>query len=203
MLGVMRASVGPAVGVCAAVDVHYPADGGARAAAVLAADPRFAQVLAELTATVPKVPPYHQGEFYLRELPPLREVLRDVTGLRLLLVDGYVDLDAQGRKGMGAHAHTAFGVPVIGVAKTSFPTATHALQVLRGKSARPLFVTAAGMPLDDATELVRTMAGRFRIPDVMRRADALARTGTPFRPQGSPPEPPAYRPGHELTTAGS
>lgn len=196
----------PAGQLCAAVDVHYPAHGGARAAAVLAADPSFSHVLAELTATVPQVPPYRQREFYLRELPPLRAVLREVADLSLLVVDGYVDLDAQGRPGLGAHAHAAFGVPVIGVAKTAFPTATHALLVLRGKSARPLFITAAGMPLDEAAELVSNMAGRFRLPDVMRRADALARTGLPLRLQGSPPEPPQYRPGADpqpLTAAGS
>jgi hypothetical protein len=32
----------PDCGVCAAVDVHYPSTGGARAAAVLAADAAFA-----------------------------------------------------------------------------------------------------------------------------------------------------------------
>ena len=39
----------PDFGVCAAVDVHYLPGGGARAAAVLAADTAFAQVLAERT----------------------------------------------------------------------------------------------------------------------------------------------------------
>ena len=59
-------------GVCAAVDVHYLGTGGARAAAVLAADAAFARVLAERTAVLPRVPPNRPGEFYLRELPPLR-----------------------------------------------------------------------------------------------------------------------------------
>ena len=48
----------PDIGVCAAVDVHYPRTGGARAAAVLAADAAFAHVLAERTAEVPRVLPY-------------------------------------------------------------------------------------------------------------------------------------------------
>jgi hypothetical protein len=48
----------PEFGVCAAVDVHYLSTGGARAAAVLAADAVFAHVLAERTAVVPRVPPY-------------------------------------------------------------------------------------------------------------------------------------------------
>ena len=124
-------------GMCAAVDVHYLSTGGARAAAVLAADAAFAHVLAERTAVLPRVPPYRPGEFHLRELPPLRVVLDDLSGLGLLVVDGYADLDPAGRPGLGAHAHAAFGIPVIGVAKSRFRTATHAVPVLRGSSGRP------------------------------------------------------------------
>ena len=145
-------------GVCAAVDVHYPSTGGARAAAVLAADAAFAHVLAERTAVLPRVPPYRPGEFYLRELPPLRAVLEDLSGLGLLVVDGYADLDPSGGPGLGACAHAEFGLPVIGVAKSRFRTATHAVPVLRGSSVRPLFVTAAGMPAGRAADLVRRMA---------------------------------------------
>jgi deoxyribonuclease V len=163
--------------VFAVVDVHYLGSGGARAAAVLAVDAAFSAVLDEWTALVPEVVPYRPGEFYLREMPPLRAVLRNVGGLGLLVVDGYVDLDPSGRPGLGGYAHAEFGVPVIGVAKSAFRTATHAVPVLRGRSAHPLFVTAAGMPSRDAAALVRHMAGRFRLPDALRRADALARTG--------------------------
>ena len=143
----------PESAVCAAVDVHYLSTGGARAAVVLAADAAFAHVLAERTAAVPWVPPYRPGKFYLRELPPLHAVLDDLSGLGLLVVDGYADLDPRGRPGLGAHAHAEFGVPVIGVAKSRFRTATHAVPVMRGSSVRPLFVTAAGMPAADATDL--------------------------------------------------
>jgi deoxyribonuclease V len=146
--------------VCAAVDVHYLRTGGARAAAVLAADAAFAHVLAERTAVIPPVPPYRPGEFSRRELPPLRAVLEDLRGLGLLVIDGYADLDPGGRPGLGAHAHAAFGVPVIGVAKSRFRAATHAVPVVRGSSVRPLLVTAAGMPAADAADLVRRMAGR-------------------------------------------
>jgi hypothetical protein len=68
------------------------------------------------------------------------------AGLGLLVIDGYADLDPGGRPGLGAHAHRDFVIPVIGVAKSVFRTATHAIPVLRGSSARPLFVTAAGIP---------------------------------------------------------
>ena len=175
----METGGNPDCGVCAAVDVHYPSTGGARAAAVLAADAAFAHVLAERTAVITQVPPYRPGEFYLRELPPLRAVLEDPSGLGLLVVDGYADLDPAGRPGLGAHAHAEFGIPVIGVAKSRFRTATHAVPVVRGSSGRPLFVTAAGISRADAADLVRRMAGRYRLPDALRRADTLARTGPP------------------------
>jgi deoxyribonuclease V len=166
-------------GVYAAVDVHYTDTGGARAAVVLAADAAFAHVRAERTAMIARVPAYRPGEFYLRELPPLRAVLDNLSGLSLLVVDGYADLDPSGRPGLGAHAHTEFGIPVIGVAKSRFRTATHAVPVKRGSSVRPLFVTAAGMPAADAADLVRRMAGRYRLPDALRRADNLARADPP------------------------
>ena len=146
---------------------------------MLAADAAFAHVLAERTAMVARVPAYRPGEFYLRELPPLRAVLQELSGLRLLVVDGYADLDPAGRPGLGAHAHAEFGIPVIGVAKSRFRTATPALAVVRGSSERPLFVTAAGMPAADAADLIRHMAGRYRLPDALRRADTLARTEWP------------------------
>jgi deoxyribonuclease V len=167
----------PVHGLCVAVDVYYLRSGGARAAAVAAADALFSQALAEHIAVMPDVPRYQPGEFYRRELPPLRAVLDGMGGLGLLVVDGYADLDPGGRPGLGARAHTEFGVPVIGVAKSAFAAATHAVAVLRGTSARPVFVTAAGMSRPDAAELVRRMAGRFRVPDALRRADQLARTG--------------------------
>jgi len=78
-----------------------------------------------------------------------------------------------------ADEHAVFGIPVIGVAKSRFRTATHAVPTGRGSSARPLFVTAAGMSAADAADLVRRMAGRYRLPDALRGADHLARAGPP------------------------
>jgi deoxyribonuclease V len=163
-------------GPAAAVDVHYPASGGARAAAVLAADTSFSDVVDEWVVTVTEALPYQPGAFYLRELPALRAVLARQDQLRLVVVDGYADLDSHGRPGLGARLHAELGIPVIGVAKSAYRTATHAVPVLRGTSSRPLFVTAAGLPRDDAADLIRHMSGRFRVPDALRRADALART---------------------------
>jgi deoxyribonuclease V len=159
--------------------VHYLDDAGARAAMVAASDRRFSQVARTRTAMVADVAPYQPGEFYQRELPPLRAVIPASDELALIVVDGYVDLDPDGRPGLGAHVHAEFGVPVIGVAKTAFGPATHAAQVLRGQSSRPLYVTAAGMTVADAAALVAQMAGRFRLPDALKRVDRLARSLEP------------------------
>lgn len=160
-----------------ATDVHYLATGGARAAAVVSADASFSRLIGDRVELVPEVQPYQPGQLYLRELPALHAALDGLTGMALLVVDGYADLDPDGRPGLGAHAQAEFGVPVIGVAKTAFRTATHAIPVLRGTSARPLYVTATGMARADAAELVRQMAGRHRMPDALRRVDTLARHG--------------------------
>jgi deoxyribonuclease V len=159
----------------AAVDVHYPSSGGARAALVLAGDRTFSQVLAQKTAFVAQVAGYVPGQFFRRELPPIRAVLAGVKGIELLVIDGYVDLAPDGRPGLGARVHAELGVPVVGVAKTFFTTATHAILVVRGHSTRPLYVTAAGVPAAEAAELILRMSGRFRMPDALRQVDALAR----------------------------
>jgi deoxyribonuclease V len=159
----------------AAADVHYLGTAGCRAALVTAADARFAEITGSRIALVPETAPYRPAEFYLRELPPLRAVLQDAAHLALIIVDGYVDLDPAGRPGLGAHVHAEYAVPVIGVAKSAFKPATHAAPVVRGNSGRPLFVTAAGMSIADAAVTVSQMAGPFRIPDALRKADRLAR----------------------------
>jgi deoxyribonuclease V len=174
------------VEVSAAVDVRYLDSGGARAALVLAEDATFATIRHSATAIVHGVAPYQSGEFYRRELPGLHAVLGDVDvvkDIELLVVDGYVDLDPSHRPGLGAYAHREFNIPVIGVAKTSFLTATHAVPVLRGRSARPLFVTSAGIGLTEAAELVQAMSGEHRIPDALQLVDRLARDG-PSCPNG-------------------
>ena len=57
--------------------------------------------------------------------------------------------------------------------------ASHAVRVLRGGASRPVYVTAAGLSRDGAADLVRRMAGPYRLPDALRRVDFLARHGQP------------------------
>jgi deoxyribonuclease V len=160
-----------------AIDVHYPEAGGATAALVVVADRRFADVRDEVVIHLTQAAPYQPGEFYRRELPPIHAVLTTAAQrLQLLVIDGYVTLDPDGKPGLGAHLHHDTGIPLIGVAKSVYRTATHAISVHRGRATRPLFVTAAGIPPQEAADLVTAMAGANRLPDALRRADTLART---------------------------
>ncbi len=160
---------------CIAVDVHYLDGGMARAAAVAAGERTFSRAAWTRAVVVPAGAAYVPGQLYLRELPPLRAVIPAGGGVSLIVVDGYADLDPDGRPGLGARVHAEFGVPVIGVAKTAFRGASHAAGVLRGGSTRPLYVTAAGMAVAEAASVVGEMAGRFRLPDALKLADRLAR----------------------------
>jgi deoxyribonuclease V len=157
------------------VDVDYR-DAGAVAAAVLAHAWTDDWPAAELVEPIPHVEPYEPGRFYRRELPCLLAVLRRVPDpLAAVVVDGYVGL-GDGRPGLGAHLFDALGatVPVVGVAKTRFAGAP-AVEVIRPGSARPLFVTAAGLSADEAARCVAAMLGPYRIPTLLRRVDQLCR----------------------------
>lgn len=158
-----------------AVDVHYDDLGGARAALVTCYELTYSAVESEHVADIAQVKPYEPGALFERELPCIRAVLDLGPSLDLLIIDGYASLDPQGRPGLGIHASEAIGIPVIGVAKTPFRTATHAAEVIRGVATRPLYVTAAGLEVTEAAKIVKVMAGPNRIPDALARVDRLAR----------------------------
>ena len=118
--------------------------------------------------------PYQPGQFYKRELPLILTALEefDLADLTAIIVDGYVYLNDAGRVGLGGHLYHELNerVPVIGVAKSFFRD-NNAVPVLRGKSSKPLYVTALGMAAEDAAEAVRTMVGKYRMPDVLAAVD--------------------------------
>jgi deoxyribonuclease V len=163
--------------VIAAVDVAYGANGAA-AACVLFHDFADAAPAAEHVARVAEVADYEPGAFYKRELPCILAVLQ-AAGARpeVIVIDGYVWLSADGRPGLGARLFEALGKEaiVIGVAKTPFAGSTFAEEVLRGGSARPLHVTAAGVAPAVAAGWIRAMHGAHRIPTLLKRVDRLCR----------------------------
>jgi deoxyribonuclease V len=166
--------------VIAFLDVGYRAH-GARAACLLAGDWCAETAMHSQTIDIDVVAEYLPGQFYLRELPCLLKVLEGLPlAPTLLVIDGYVWLDAAGRAGLGAHLYEALGhsMPVVGVAKTAFAGALesdHVAKVMRGTSRRPLLVTAAGVDVSDAAEWVKGMSGKHRIPTLLAAVDRLSR----------------------------
>lgn len=161
-----------------ALDVHYPASGGACAAAVMFADWPSSDPTGVVTTRSTEVAPYRPGGFYLRELPCLLAVLGDLpTEPDVVIIDGYVHLGGDGKPGLGAHLFDALGgrTPVLGVAKTPFRGTPSECEVLRGASVRPLYVTAIGMDANMARERVRDLHGQHRIPTMLRLADTACR----------------------------
>lgn len=162
----------------ACIDVDYRPDGSARTAALLFGEWSDAREAGAVLHTSPQVAAYQPGAFYLRELPCLLAVLEPLAGqLEVVVIDGYVTLDATGRPGLGWHLFGALGrqVAVIGVAKTAFQGSAHALPLHRGQSQRPLFVTAAGLELLQAATFVQQMAGPHRLPTLLKRVDQACR----------------------------
>jgi deoxyribonuclease V len=155
----------------AIVDVQYEGD-RARAGCAVIADWGDDAAVREVAVEVEGVAEYVPGELYRRELPALLRVLEGVAA-DVIVVDGYVWL-GEGRPGLGARLHEALGVAVVGVAKSEFAGAS-AIPVVRGESARPLWVTAVGIDAAEAARQVAAMHGEFRLPTMIVRADHLAR----------------------------
>jgi deoxyribonuclease V len=121
---------------------------------------------------------YEPGFFYRRELPYILDaIVRLSPRPGILVIDGFVWL-GDDRPGLGAHLFESLGrnSAVIGVAKRPFRDATGAFPLLRGNSSRPLFITAAGIELDQAVEGIRSMHGPFRIPALLKEVDQLCRS---------------------------
>ncbi|MWP49180.1 MULTISPECIES: hypothetical protein [unclassified Gilliamella] len=59
-------------------------------------------------------------------------------------------------------------IPIIGVAKKPFSgNSEYLIEVLRGQSKHPLYVTSIGMPLINTANSVQSMSGKHRISDVL------------------------------------
>lgn len=132
------------------------------------------------TITIDEVAEYIPGAFCKRELPCILAVLNcsDLEEVDAIIVDGYVVLNDDGKKGLGAYLYEALDhrIPIIGVAKKRFYNNDRNVRtVLRGGSKKPLYVTSIGMDLELATSHVAKMKGQYRIPDLLKLVDQHTR----------------------------
>jgi deoxyribonuclease V len=121
---------------------------------------------------------YMPGQFFRRELPCIGELLTHINNeLECIIIDGFVHLGSEMKPGLGMHLWDMLEqkVVVIGVAKSPFKNSPESCEVLRGKSKRPLFVTAQGIKQDRAKLLIRKMHGNDRIPALLKHTDRLCK----------------------------
>jgi deoxyinosine 3'endonuclease (endonuclease V) len=159
----------------AAFDVHYFKDDRARAAAVIFKGYTAIDIEAQYTAITHHTADYRPGEFYLRELPCILNLLNQFVYLPAqIIIDGYVMLGEH--FGMGRHLFEALNgtIPIVGIAKNRFHNACGEA-VFRGRSRNPLYVTAVGMDQKQAVEKIKSMHGQHRLPALLKRVDQLAR----------------------------
>jgi deoxyribonuclease V len=126
---------------------------------------------------------YTSGEFYRRELPCILSLLKkiNIDKIEIIVVDGFVFLDDVNKLGLGGYLdrHLESKIPIIGVAKNNFATIQKNKRILlRGESKKPLFVTSIGIDIDKATEHIKSMAGNFRIPTLLKHLDSLTKEKT-------------------------
>lgn len=148
------------------------------AACVLFRDWCDEMITGQRRVVIASIEKYTPGQFYKRELPCILRVLEQIrVPLDIIILDGYVWLGDENRPGLGGYLYHILEekIPIIGVAKNAFRGAKRAVEINRGKSRKPLYVTAAGIEVAVAARRIEQMHGPFRIPTMLRRADQLAR----------------------------
>lgn len=158
-----------------AVDVHYKQE-YAKTVVVLFEDWTSEIPKEVIEVTTLDVVEYEPGFFYKRELPCLLEALQkvDLATIDVIIIDGYVFVDDAYAHGLGGYLFEALDrkIPVVGIAKTKFQrnTAT-VMEVFRGESKNPLFVSSIGIALDFVAQKTKEMHGNFRLPHLLKLMD--------------------------------
>lgn len=162
------------------VDVDYRNNDSIGIAACILFENWSADKPKEKTIKVIKnIAPYQSGQFYKRELPCITEVIYDYIGeINILIIDGYVWLSESFTPGLGAHLFKELNekIAIIGVAKRPFRNQTNAIPIIRGKSKKPLYITAAGIDISQASLHIQFMHGENRIPTLIRLTDQICRS---------------------------
>jgi deoxyribonuclease V len=159
------------------MDVHILGD-TARVAAVAFDDWAAMEGTKNYSLRIERVEKPVKGELDLRELPWLIQLL-DANGLQpeLIVMDGFVHLDAQETPGLGRRLHDTLGgrSAVIGVSKSGFKDTPEQFQIFREEETAALVITCAGIDLGAAKARIRTMHGRKRVPTLMKLAARIAK----------------------------
>lgn len=161
----------------ACTDVHYT-NTHAIAACILFRSWCDARSALAITERVQDAAPYEPGRFYRRELPALLSVISKLAVRPdVVIIDGYVWLGDWDHPGLGAYLHKALDetAAVIGVAKNPFRPSPAVQSVWRGTSTRPIYVSTAGMDLNEAAARIVDLHGELRIPTLLKRVDRLCR----------------------------
>ena len=161
----------------AALDVCYE-NNRSTAACVIFQDWPDSRPTERIRVVVPSTSRYRPGRFYLRELPCLMSVLRRAgQEFETIVIDGYVHLKNDVGKGLGMHLFESlsYSPVVIGVAKNPLKVADHFVPINRGRSRKPLLVSAIGCSVDEAARSILSMHGPYRIPTLLKLADQQAR----------------------------
>nr|WP_121390947.1 endonuclease V [Actinokineospora cianjurensis] len=174
------------------LDVHYT---DVLVAAVCTVDLETLELVDSATCQGPESFPYVPGLFAFRELPLLLRALDKLTTPPEVLVCDGQGLAHPRRFGLACHAGVLTGIPALGVGKNAlgdfeqpgprrgdWSALTDGGEVV-GRALRtqdnvkPVFVSVGHLvDLDTATDLVLTLAPRYRLPETTRQADHLARS---------------------------
>ena len=164
----------------AALDVHY-FDDFSMAAAVVFENWGDDEAVEQFVIRCDQATRYEAGQFYQRELLPLKRIVEAIDktecSIKTYIVDAYCHLSDERQPGLGAYLSKCLyaDTAVIGVAKNRYRETKHAIEVRRGKSDKPLFVTSIGIDYFEAANQVASMHGPFRIPTLLKMVDGLAR----------------------------
>ncbi len=158
-----------------AVDVHYK-ENYAKTVLFIFEDWTSESYIECIEIKTTEISDYIPGEFYKRELPCLLEGLKkvDLNIIEVIIVDGYIYVDNENNVGLGGHLYHSLEqkIPVVGVAKTKFANNSKTVvEVFRGESKNPLYVSAIGISKEQAAQQVQQMFGDFRLPHLLKVMD--------------------------------
>lgn len=158
-----------------AIDVYY-FDNKAKIVGVLFCNWNDSKPFQIISFYKENVEEYESGNFYKRELPCIIELLDklNLSVIDIIILDSFVYLDDNKKMGLGGYVYKYLKekIPIIGVAKTFFfNNKKYVQEVFRGKSEKPLYISAEGIELEFAKKNIQNMHGNFRIPTLLKLLD--------------------------------